>query len=93
MDHQSYGISLSQETIAKLEELKRLVYKYPQFHNNGPDEIVGYAAYWALNDDNKFLDEMLEQLRTIDSYQSGIPYMRSTPNNPEVNVKVHNYLP
>jgi len=64
-DDQNYGTGLSRET--KLEELKRLVYKYPQFHNNGPDEIVVYAAYWSLNDDNKFLDEILEELRSIDS--------------------------
>jgi hypothetical protein len=64
-DDQNYGNGLSQKT--KLGELKRLVYKYPKFHNNSPDEIVRYAAYWSLNGDNKFLDEMLEQLRSIDS--------------------------
>ena len=64
-DDQNYGNGLSQKT--KLGELKKLVYKYPKFHNNSPDEIVRYAAYWSLNGDNKFLDEMLEQLRSIDS--------------------------
>jgi hypothetical protein len=65
MDHQNYGTALSRET--KLEELKRLAYKFPQFHNNSPDEIVKWAIYSSSNGDNKFLDEMLEQLRTIAS--------------------------
>ena len=56
--------SLSRET--KLEELKRLVYKYPQYHNNGPDEIVGYADYWSINGDDTILDDLLEQLRSLD---------------------------
>jgi hypothetical protein len=29
MDDQKYGTGLSQETKLKIEELKRLVYKYP----------------------------------------------------------------
>jgi hypothetical protein len=65
VDHQNYGTALSRET--KLEELKRLMYKYAQFHNNSPDEIVKWAIYCSSNGDNKFLDEKLEQLRTIDS--------------------------
>ena len=65
MDEQSLSqLSLSRET--KLKELKRLAYKYPQFHNNGPDEIVGYAAYWSINGDDTILDELLEQLCSID---------------------------
>jgi hypothetical protein len=64
MDHQNYGAGLSRET--KLEELKRLVYKYSQFHNNGPDEIVRYAAYWSITGDETILDDLLEQLRSID---------------------------
>jgi hypothetical protein len=67
MDDQSYGTSLSQETTVKLTELKGLVYKYTQFHNNDPDEIVKWAIYCSSNHDNKFLDDMLEQLRSIGS--------------------------
>jgi hypothetical protein len=66
MDHQSYRTGLSRET--KLEELKRLVYKYAQFHNNSPDAIVGYANYWSINGDDTFLDAKLQQLIRLDSY-------------------------
>jgi hypothetical protein len=58
MDDQRNGPGLSQGTILKIEQLRRLLNKYPQYHNNGPDEIVGYAAYWSLNGDNNFLDEI-----------------------------------
>ena len=64
MDDQSFGTGLSQET--RLKELKRLVYKYPQYCPN-PDEIIRWAVYGVINGDDKFLDEKLEQLRTIDS--------------------------
>jgi hypothetical protein len=63
-DDQNYGNDLSQKT--KLGELKRLVYKYPQFHNNSPDEIVRWAIYWSSNGDDTILDDLLEQLRSID---------------------------
>ncbi|MGC2571399.1 MAG: hypothetical protein WA364_07800, partial [Candidatus Nitrosopolaris sp.] len=68
MDEQRYGSSLSRET--KLKELKRLAYRYPRFHNTGPDEIVRYAAYWSINGDNTFLDAKLEQLSRLDSYNT-----------------------
>jgi hypothetical protein len=64
MNEQRDASGLSRET--KLGELKRLVYKYPHYHNNGPDEIVKWAIYCSSTGDNKFLDEMLEQLRSID---------------------------
>jgi hypothetical protein len=54
-------------TKLKIDELKMLVYKYPQYHNNDPDEILRWAVYGVINGDNKFLDDKLEQLRTIDS--------------------------
>ena len=66
MDDQAYGIGLSPETILKIAELKRLVNKYPQFHTIDADEIVKWALYCSTNRDNKFLDDMLDQLRTID---------------------------
>lgn len=63
---QRYGTGLSQQTILKIEELKRLVNKYPRYHTN-PDEIVKSAIHRCINGDNKFLNEKLEQLRGIDS--------------------------
>jgi DNA transposition AAA+ family ATPase len=66
-NNQSYEIGLSQETILKIAELKRLVNKYPQFHTIDADEIVKWAIYCSSNSDNKFLDDMLKQLHTIDS--------------------------
>jgi hypothetical protein len=66
IDEPRYGSSLIQQT--KLEELKRLVYKYPQYHNYDPDAIVKWASYCSSNGDNKFLDEKLEQLTRLDSY-------------------------
>jgi hypothetical protein len=62
-DDQNYG-TLCQQT--KLEELKRLVYKYSKFHTNDPDEIMRLVAYYCINGDYKFLDDKLEQLRSID---------------------------
>jgi hypothetical protein len=63
MDDQS---SLSQGNILKIQELKRLMNKYPQYHMN-PDAIIRLAVYNSMNGDNTLLDDKLEQLRTIDS--------------------------
>jgi hypothetical protein len=57
--------SLSQETTQKIE-LKRLVYKYRQYQNSDPDEIVRWAINGALNGGNQFLDKKLEQLHMIE---------------------------
>ena len=65
MDDQGYGGGLSQER--KIDELKRLVHKYPQYQDNDPNVIVEWAIYCSMNGDNKFLDDKLEQLRTIHS--------------------------
>ena len=52
MDDQSYGTGLSQTTTKlKIEELKRLVYKYAQSHNNDPDESVRLVVYYCINGD------------------------------------------
>ena len=67
MNHQNYVAGSSPETILKIAELKPLVNKYPQFHTIDADEIVKWAIYCSSNRDNKFLDDMLDQLRTIDS--------------------------
>jgi hypothetical protein len=68
IDHQSYGTSLSDTTTTKLkiDELNRLMNKYPNYHMN-PDVIIQWAIHSSFNGDNKFLDDKLEQLRTIDS--------------------------
>jgi|SRR5215510_8889194 len=58
---------LSPETILKIEQLKRLVYKYPQYQNNDPDGITRWVIYNSINGDYTLLDTKLEQLRTIDS--------------------------
>jgi len=58
--------TLSQETILKIQELKRLVYRYAQYYRN-PDAIIKCATYWSINGDNMILDEMLESLRMIAS--------------------------
>ena len=51
--------TLSQETTLKIQELKRLVYRYAQYYRN-PDAIIKCATYWSINGDNMILDEMLE---------------------------------
>ena len=75
IDHQSYATSLSDVTTTKLkiEEFKRLVYKYSQYHNNDPDEIVRLVVYNCVNGDSTLLDNKLEQLRTIDRRLRGWP--------------------
>ena len=56
----------SQETIRKIQELKRLVYKYAVF--SSPDVVIKCVTHFSIiNGDNAFLDEKLEQLRTIDA--------------------------
>jgi Zinc finger, C2H2 type len=64
---QSYGTGLSPETTHKINELKRLVYKYREYQNTDPDEIVKWAINGALKGDTQFLDKKLEQLHTIDT--------------------------
>jgi hypothetical protein len=58
--------TLSQETILKIQELKRLIYRYPQYHRN-PGGVISCIIYFCNNGDNTFLDEKLEQLRSIDA--------------------------
>jgi hypothetical protein len=60
-----YG-ALSQENILKIQEFKRLMYKYSQYHLN-PDGFIKCVTYLSINGDNTLLDEMLEQLRMVDS--------------------------
>jgi hypothetical protein len=55
----------SQETVLKIQELKRLLYRQPIFCN--PDVIIKCVTHFAINGDNTLLDEKLEQLRSIDA--------------------------
>ena len=68
MDDQRYGTGLSPETKRKIDELTRLMNKYPQFHTN-PNGIIRWAINGAVKGDNQFLDKKLEQLRIIDFYK------------------------
>ena len=65
MDDQ-FGIGLSQETTQKIDELKRLVYKYRRYQNSEPDEIVKWAINRAINGDTKFLHDKLDLLHMIE---------------------------
>jgi hypothetical protein len=66
MSVQRYGTGLSQDTIVKIDELKRLMNKHPKYHTNS-NGIIQWAIHTSINADNRFLDDKLEQLRTIDS--------------------------
>jgi hypothetical protein len=65
-DHEKTTTVLSQETVLKIEELKRLIYKYPQYHRN-PGAVINCIIYYCSNGDNTLLDEKLEQLRMFDN--------------------------
>jgi hypothetical protein len=51
--------------MAKIEELKRLLNKYPQYNRN-PDGVIRWAIQSSNNGDNVFLNDKLEQLRSLD---------------------------
>ncbi len=63
MQDQSYGTDLSQDKILKIEELKRLMNKYPQYHTN-PGDIIRLAIFNSINGD----DTLLDQVRTAWCY-------------------------
>jgi hypothetical protein len=65
---ESYGTSLSQGTIQKIQELQRLVKKYPQYC---PDGLLQWIIISCNNGDNQLLDDKLEQLRIIDRRLNG----------------------
>jgi hypothetical protein len=48
--------ALSRETILKIEELKRLTYRYSQYHRN-PGAVINCIIYYCNNGDNTLLDE------------------------------------
>jgi cytochrome c len=59
---ESYGYrtGLSQGAVQKIQELKGLMNKYPQYHAN-PDGIIRLAIYNSINGDGTLLDSKLEQ--------------------------------
>ena len=63
-DDEETTTTLSQETRLKIEELKRLIYKYP--HRN-PGAVINCIIYYCSNGDSALLDEKLEQLRSIEA--------------------------
>jgi len=65
-DDEKTTTTLSQETILKIQELKRLIYRYSQYHRN-PGAVISCVVYYCNSGDNTLLDEKLEQLRTFDS--------------------------
>jgi hypothetical protein len=65
---ESYGTSLPQSAIQKIQELQRLVKKYPQYC---PDHLLQWIIISCVNGDNQLLDDKLEQLRTIDRRLNG----------------------
>jgi hypothetical protein len=64
-DEETTTTALSHETRLKIEELKRLVYKYSQYHYN-PAAVIACVIHFCNEGDNTLLDEKLEQLRTFD---------------------------
>jgi len=50
----------------KIQELKRLLHKYAQYHSN-PDGVIKCVTHFSINGDNTLLDEKLEQLRNIEA--------------------------
>jgi hypothetical protein len=65
MEDQKYGSGLSR--LLKIEELKRLMSKHFQYHEN-PDGVIRLAVYNSINGDDTILDDKLEQLRSIDRF-------------------------
>jgi hypothetical protein len=59
----NWGI-LSEETIPKIVELRRLLYRHPTTFPN-PDIIVQGAKHLCMMEDNSFLEEKLAYLRSV----------------------------
>jgi hypothetical protein len=68
MEDQTHGHGLSR--VLKIEELKRLMSKHFQYHEN-PDGVIKLAIYNSIQGDDTLLNNKLEQLRTIDRRLNG----------------------
>jgi hypothetical protein len=66
MDDPGNRTGLTQDNIVKIQELKRLAYKYPHYCAI-PDGAIKLAIYNSINGDNTLLDQMLERLRSVDA--------------------------
>jgi hypothetical protein len=64
VDGKRYGNGLSWGVVQKIQVLKGLINKYPQYY---PDGIIRLAIYNSINGDDSLLDGQLEQLRNLDS--------------------------
>jgi hypothetical protein len=61
----SWG-TMSEDTIPKIVELRRLLNRNPTIFTN-PDMIVQGAKHFAMQGDNSFLEEKLAYLRNVDA--------------------------
>ncbi len=59
-------MSLTEETVSKIVELKRGMWRHSNVFPN-PDEVIQYVKYFCMNGDNTFLDERLEQLHILEA--------------------------
>jgi len=59
-----YGTALSGDAVQKIQELKGPMNRY-SYHHTNPDEIIKWAIFNSINDDDTLLNGMLEQLRSI----------------------------
>ena len=57
MDDQSYSTGLAQDTIVKIDELRRLM-KYPKYNMN-PNGIIQWAIHCSFNGENTSYIESL----------------------------------
>jgi hypothetical protein len=61
----NWGV-MSEDTIPKFVQLKRLLYKHPDTFPN-PDIIIQGAKHFCMMGDNSFLEEKLAYLRSVDA--------------------------
>ncbi len=59
------GMSLTEDTVSKIVELRRRMWRHPNVFPN-PDEVMRYVKYFCLIGDNKFLDERLAEVRMLE---------------------------
>jgi hypothetical protein len=67
---EDHGTGLSQGKIQKIQELKLLMNKHPQYHLN-PDGTIRLAIFNSINGDDKLLGDELQQLRIMDRRLNG----------------------
>lgn len=60
MDDERYGTNLSRGAIQRIQELKGVLNKCPQYHTN-PDGIIRLSTYTSINGDDTLLDDKLDR--------------------------------